>query len=72
MSVNYQERFSAAVEDFLKGREGQRIMRLIDRPLRPTMLKGFYHETQILSWVLSYDGLHPPDSLAVTAAGIAV
>ncbi|KAK3007176.1 hypothetical protein RJ639_017340 [Escallonia herrerae] len=45
---------------------------LIDRPLRPTMPKGFYHETQILSWVLSYDGLHSPDSLAVTAAGIAV
>lgn len=36
------------------------------------MLKGFYHETQILSWVLSYDGLHSPDSLAVTAAGIAL
>ncbi|KAM1514479.1 hypothetical protein FF1_013765 [Malus domestica] len=36
------------------------------------MLNGFYHETQILSWVLSYDGLHSPDSLAVTAAGIAV
>ncbi|KAJ8423513.1 hypothetical protein Cgig2_030225 [Carnegiea gigantea] len=48
------------------------VCRLIDRPLRPTMLKGFYHETQILSWVLSYDGLHAPDSLAVTAAGIAV
>ncbi|CAK9172695.1 unnamed protein product [Ilex paraguariensis] len=48
------------------------ICRLIDRPLRPTMLKGFYHETQILSWVLSYDGLHAPDSLAITAAGIAV
>ncbi|XP_073262989.1 polyribonucleotide nucleotidyltransferase 1, chloroplastic isoform X4 [Populus alba] len=36
------------------------------------MFKGFYHETQILSWVLSYDGLHSPDSLAVTAAGIAL
>ncbi|XP_059289489.1 polyribonucleotide nucleotidyltransferase 1, chloroplastic-like [Lycium ferocissimum] len=48
------------------------ICRLIDRPLRPTMLKGFYHETQVLSWVLSYDGLHPPDALAVTAAGIAM
>ncbi|KAI7736786.1 hypothetical protein M8C21_016433 [Ambrosia artemisiifolia] len=67
MSVHYQERFSAA------GRTRQvLICRLIDRPLRPTMLKGFYHETQILSWVLSYDGLHSPDSLAVTAAGIAV
>ncbi|KAJ0704637.1 putative polyribonucleotide nucleotidyltransferase [Helianthus annuus] len=90
MSVNYQERFSAAgrtrqvsclfaflVGGFFK-REGRTkdhevlICRLIDRPLRPTMLKGFYHETQILSWVLSYDGLHSPDSLAVTAAGIAV
>ncbi|XP_041023853.1 probable polyribonucleotide nucleotidyltransferase 1, chloroplastic isoform X1 [Juglans microcarpa x Juglans regia] len=78
--VNYQERFSAAGRTsggFFK-REGRAkdhevlICRLIDRPLRPTMLKGFYHETQILSWVLSYDGLHSPDSLAVTAAGIAV
>ncbi|KAL6988627.1 Purine nucleoside phosphorylase [Sarracenia purpurea var. burkii] len=78
--VTYQERFSAAGRTsggFFK-REGRTkdhevlICRLIDRPLRPTMLKGFYHETQILSWVLSYDGLHSPDSLAVTAAGIAV
>ncbi|KAF3442818.1 hypothetical protein FNV43_RR16736 [Rhamnella rubrinervis] len=101
LSVHYQERFSAAGRTsggFFK-REGKTkdhevlICRLIDRPLRPTMMKGFYHETQILSWsrqrenmfkktiytvkakrcaVLSYDGLHSPDSLAVTAAGIAV
>ncbi|KAJ6951823.1 polyribonucleotide nucleotidyltransferase 1 [Populus alba x Populus x berolinensis] len=80
LSVNYQERFSAAGRTsggFFK-REGKLkdhevlICRLIDRPLRPTMFKGFYHETQILSWVLSYDGLHSPDSLAVTAAGIAL
>lgn len=80
LSVNYQERFSAAGRTsggFFK-REGRTkdnevlICRLIDRPLRPTMPKGFYHETQILSWVLSYDGLHSPDALAVTAAGIAV
>ncbi|KDP39645.1 hypothetical protein JCGZ_02665 [Jatropha curcas] len=80
LSVNYQERFSAAGRTsggFFK-REGRAkdhevlTCRLIDRPLRPTMPKGFYHETQILSWVLSYDGLHSPDSLAVTAAGIAV
>ncbi|XP_004493216.3 probable polyribonucleotide nucleotidyltransferase 1, chloroplastic isoform X1 [Cicer arietinum] len=80
LSVNYQERFSAAGRTsggFFK-REGKTkdhevlICRLIDRPLRPTMPKGFYHETQILSWVLSYDGLHSPDSLAVTAAGIAL
>lgn len=80
LSVNYQERFSAAGRTsggFFK-REGKTkdhevlICRLIDRPLRPSMPKGFYHETQILSWVLSYDGLHIPDSLAVTAAGIAL
>lgn len=80
LSVNYQERFSAAGRTsggFFK-REGRLkdhevlICRLIDRPLRPTMMKGFYHDTQILSWVLSYDGLHSPDSLAVTAAGIAL
>ncbi|GAB2272748.1 Purine nucleoside phosphorylase [Dionaea muscipula] len=78
--VNYQERFSAAGRTsggFFK-REGRTrdhevlVCRMIDRPLRTTMVKGFYHETQILSWVLSYDGLHVPDSLAVTAAGIAV
>ncbi|KAF3781498.1 putative polyribonucleotide nucleotidyltransferase 1 [Nymphaea thermarum] len=58
LSVTYQERFSAAGRTsggFFK-REGRTkdhevlVCRLIDRPLRPTMLKGFYHETQILSW----------------------
>ncbi|KAH9728647.1 polyribonucleotide nucleotidyltransferase 1 [Citrus sinensis] len=84
LNVNYQERFSAAgrTRCILPGgffkREGRTkdhevlVCRLIDRPLRPTLIKGFYHETQILSWVLSYDGLHFPDALAVTAAGIAV
>ncbi|XP_059074586.1 probable polyribonucleotide nucleotidyltransferase 1, chloroplastic isoform X2 [Cryptomeria japonica] len=80
LTVNYQERFSAAGRTsggFIK-REGRTkdheilICRLIDRPLRPTILKGFYHETQILSWVLSYDGLHSPDSLAITAAAVAL
>ncbi|KAK1311125.1 hypothetical protein QJS10_CPA08g00101 [Acorus calamus] len=80
MSVHYQERLSAAGRTsggFFK-REGRAkdhevlICRLIDRPLRPTMPKGFYHETQISSWVFSYDGIHSPDCLAVTAAGIAV
>ncbi|KAL5563368.1 hypothetical protein UlMin_033115 [Ulmus minor] len=77
--VNYQECFSAAGQTsggFFK-REARTkdhdvlICRLNDRPLHPTILKGFYNETQILSWVLSYDGLHSPDSLAITAAGIA-
>ncbi|KAH9784688.1 polyribonucleotide nucleotidyltransferase 1 [Citrus sinensis] len=78
LNVNYQERFSAAGRtsheafDALLKYIVVLVCRLIDRPLRPTLIKGFYHETQILSWVLSYDGLHFPDALAVTAAGIAV
>ncbi|CAA6658594.1 unnamed protein product [Spirodela intermedia] len=36
--------------------------------LSSTMIKGFCHETQILSSVFSYDGIHSPDCLAVTAA----
>ncbi|KAB8104451.1 hypothetical protein EE612_037365 [Oryza sativa] len=80
MSVHYQERLSAAGRTsggFFK-REGRAkdhevlVCRLIDRPLRPTMPKGFYYETQILSWVFSYDGIHSPDSLAITAAGVAM
>ncbi|KAL6646991.1 hypothetical protein ACP70R_014428 [Stipagrostis hirtigluma subsp. patula] len=79
LSVHYQERLSAAGRTsggFFK-REGKAkdhevlVCRLIDRPLRPTMPKGFYYETQILSWVFSYDGIHSPDCLAITAAGIA-
>ncbi|KAG2631909.1 probable polyribonucleotide nucleotidyltransferase 1, chloroplastic isoform X1 [Panicum virgatum] len=80
LSVHYQERLSAAGRTsggFFK-REGKAkdhevlVCRLIDRPLRPTMPNGFYYETQILSWVFSYDGIHSPDCLAITAAGIAV
>eukprot|EP00252_Welwitschia_mirabilis_P003848 TRINITY_DN13922_c0_g1_i1.p1 TRINITY_DN13922_c0_g1~~TRINITY_DN13922_c0_g1_i1.p1 ORF type:complete len:929 (-),score=199.69 TRINITY_DN13922_c0_g1_i1:341-3127(-) len=80
LTVNYQERFSAAGRTsggYFK-REGRAkdkeilVCRLIDRPLRPTIMKGFYHEIQILSWVWSYDGIHFPDSLAIVAAGTAL
>ena len=42
--------------------------RLIDRPLRPLIADGWRHETQLLSWVLSYDGVRSCDPLAITAA----
>ncbi|KAF5799366.1 putative polyribonucleotide nucleotidyltransferase [Helianthus annuus] len=80
MIVHYQERLSAAGKTsggYFK-REGRikdhevLVCRQIDRALRPTMPKDFYHETQIRSEVWSYDGLHSSDSLAITAAGIAV
>ncbi|KAG0595170.1 hypothetical protein M758_UG145500 [Ceratodon purpureus] len=80
LSVQYQERFSAAGRTsggFIK-REGRArdheilVCRLIDRPIRPMIAHGFYHEIQILVWVLSYDGFHSPDPLAITSAGAAL
>jgi polyribonucleotide nucleotidyltransferase len=63
LTVNYQERFSAAGRTsggFIK-REGRArdneilVCRLIDRPVRPLIANGFNHETQILVWVSSYN-----------------
>lgn len=80
LSVHYQERFSAAGRTsggFFK-REGRAkdheilICRLIDRPLRPMIAKGFHHDTQILSWVFSYDSTHSPEPLAIVAASAAL
>ncbi len=48
------------------------ISRLVDRPIRPMMPGGWRNSTQLLSWVLSYDGEHSPDPLAITAAGAAL
>jgi polyribonucleotide nucleotidyltransferase len=46
--------------------------RLIDRPLRPLLPATWQHETQLLLWVLSYDGGHPPMPHAITAAAAAL
>ena len=48
------------------------ISRLIDRPLRPMLAKGWANDTQVLQWVLSYDGQTLPEPLAITAAGAAL
>jgi polyribonucleotide nucleotidyltransferase len=48
------------------------IARLIDRPIRPMLLKGWKHDTQILSWVLSYDKKHPSETLAINCASMAL
>ena len=48
------------------------ISRLTDRPLRPMLPKGWAVETQVLSWVLSYDGQHQTEPLAITSAGAAL
>ena len=46
--------------------------RLVDRPLRPMFAPAWAHDTQVLIWVLSYDGVHSPEPLAITAAAAAL
>jgi len=80
LTVVYAERFSAAgrtAGGFLK-RDGRPrdqealTARLVDRPIRPMFPKGWAKETQILAWLLSYDGVNKPEPLAITAAGCAL
>lgn len=80
LRVDYQEKFSSAGKSlggFMKreGRPSEReilVSRLIDRPLRPFFTDGYYKETQILSYVWSYDGVNQSDALAITAASAAL
>src|SRR5216110_766214 len=46
--------------------------RLIDRPMRPSFVKGYRQETQIIALVLSADGENDPDTLAINAASTAL
>ena len=80
LRVDYQTKFSGAgktLGGFIK-REGRPkeqeilVCRLIDRPLRPLFPKGYYNEVQVLTYVLSYDGVHNPDHLAINAASAAL
>ncbi|KAJ1630463.1 ribosomal protein S5 domain 2-type protein [Pavlovales sp. CCMP2436] len=80
LKVDYQERYSAGgitPGGYIKrdGRPGDTEIltsRLIDRPIRPTFPKGWSEETQIISYVLSYDGSSPPDCMAVCASAAAL
>lgn len=80
LRVDYTEKFSSAgktLGGFIK-REGRPtekttlVCRLIDRPLRPMFEKGYYHETQVQATVLSYDGVHSPEPLAICGASAAL
>jgi len=46
--------------------------RLIDRPLRPLFPKGWRHETQVVSFIISADTDFHPDVLSITAASAAL
>ncbi len=80
LSVEHQERFSSAglTSGSYNKRDGRPAehevltCRLIDRPLRPLIAEGWRHETQLLSWVMSYDGERSCDPLAITASSAAL
>ncbi|MDT5038016.1 MAG: polyribonucleotide nucleotidyltransferase [Micromonosporaceae bacterium] len=44
--------------------------RLIDRPLRPTFVKGLRNEVQVVETVLALDPSHPYDVVAINAASL--
>jgi polyribonucleotide nucleotidyltransferase len=77
LMVDYEERMYAAGKisgsRFLK-REGRAsenatlISRLIDRPIRPLFPKGMRHDVHVVTTVLSIDGTHSPDLVAMIAA----
>ena len=80
LMVEYQEKlYSAGLipGGFFK-REGRPTekeilsARMIDRPLRPLFPKGFYHDVQVVASVLSSDGEHDPDVLAMVGASAAL
>ncbi|KAL7539864.1 hypothetical protein ACHAXR_012439 [Thalassiosira sp. AJA248-18] len=80
LSVEYQERFSSAgmTSGGFNKRDGAPaeheilVSRIIDRPLRPLICDGWKHETQLLNWVMSYDGERGLEALGATAASAAM
>ncbi len=80
LRVDYQEKFSSAgktISGFIKreGRPSEREIltsRLIDRPIRPMFENGYFSETQLLSYVWSYDGVHNPEPLAICGVSAAL
>jgi len=80
LTVDYRERLAAAgrfAGGYLK-REGRPTTReiltsrLTDRPIRPLFPKGFIDEVQVMSNVMSCDGVNDPDVLSITAASAAL
>ena len=81
LTVDYQELAYAAGRipgNFFRremGRPSERetlTSRLIDRPIRPRMPKGWTFETQIIANVYSVDKVNEPDMMALTGASAAL
>ncbi len=80
LTVNYQEKAYAAgkIPGGFFRREGapseKEVLtsRLIDRPIRPLIPKGFYYETQVIVSVLSVDQTMTSDTVGITAGSAAL
>jgi polyribonucleotide nucleotidyltransferase len=80
LSVEHQERFSSVgtTSGSYNRRDGRAAeheiltCRLIDRPIRPLIVAGWRHETQLLNWVLSYDGVRSTDALSIISCAAAL
>ena len=80
MMVSYEEKMYAAGKisgGFFKreGRPSEEAIltsRLIDRPIRPLFPKGCRNDIQVIATVLSVDGVHHPDIVAMNAASTAL
>ena len=48
------------------------ISRLIDRPLRPIFVDGYYRTTQVTCTLLSYDNVNQPDIVSIVGASAAI
>jgi polyribonucleotide nucleotidyltransferase len=80
LTVNYQEKTFAAGKipgGFFKreGRPSEKetlVSRLIDRPIRPLFVPGFFNETQIVCTVLSHDLENDPDIVAMVGTSAAL
>ncbi len=80
LQVEYREKTSAAGKfpgGYIKreGRPSEKEIlsaRLIDRPIRPLFPDSYTNETQIIAFVLSYDGENDSDVLAATGASAAL
>ncbi len=80
LSVDYREQSSAwgrIPGGFVK-REGKPterevlVSRVIDRPIRPMLPEGFFHDVVITALTLSADDKYDPDVLAITGASTAL
>src|SRR3954447_25680748 len=80
LTCEYQEKTYAAGKipgGFFK-REGRLreaeilTSRIIDRPCRPLFPEGYMSEVQVIATVMSFDGVNPPDVLALVGASAAL